>query len=84
MGFSEPKKKGSTSHEHYTKNIGNTLLKVTVDCPKAPFGDILVTSMAKQAAVSKRTFLHYCHDKKAKDSPKEHAKIQSKYDRSKS
>jgi hypothetical protein len=40
-----------------------------IDCPKSPFGDTLVNSMANQAEVSKRTFLEYCHDKKLKIDP---------------
>jgi len=68
MGFMAHKQNG-TSHEHWTKIIEGRLYKVTVDCPKSPFGDILVTSMANQAGVSKNTFLRYCHDKKLKSDP---------------
>ena len=81
MGFSEPDKKGSTSHEHYTKIVAGKLFKVTVDCPKAPFGDILMVSMSNQAGVSKKTFLYYCHAKKAKGEPSEHTKLQKKYEK---
>lgn len=68
MGFKPNKQKG-TSHEHWEKIVNGELYKVTVDCPKAPFGDTLVGSMANQAMVSKRVFLSYCHDKKLKDDP---------------
>ena len=68
MGFS-PKKQDGTSHEHWTKIAKGILYKVTVDCPKAPFGDDLVKSMAKQAGVREKTFLTYCHDKKKKEDP---------------
>jgi len=68
MGFISEKQKG-TSHEHWIKVVKGKLYKVTVDCPKAPFSDTLVSSMANQAGVSKRTFLIYCHDKKLKQDP---------------
>jgi hypothetical protein len=32
------------------------LFKVTVDCPKSPFSQDLISSMAKQAGVSKKAF----------------------------
>jgi hypothetical protein len=68
MGFL-PKKQDGTSHEHWTKIVNGTLYKVTVDCPKSPFGDTLVSSMANQAGLSKKTFLRYCNDKKLKTDP---------------
>lgn len=68
MGFS-PEKQNGTSHEHWTKIANGKFYKVTVDCPKAPFGDTLVKSMANQAGVSKKVFLQYCHDKKKKGDP---------------
>ncbi len=68
MGFS-PQKQDGTSHEHWEKITDGKLDKVTVDCPKAPFGDTLVKSMANQAGVSKKVFLRYCHDKKLKTDP---------------
>lgn len=68
MGFTTQKQNG-TSHEHWIKAVNGKMLKVTVDCPKSPFGDTLVNSMANQAEVSKRTFLEYCHDKKLKTDP---------------
>ncbi|MEN9847681.1 MAG: hypothetical protein RL368_421 [Pseudomonadota bacterium] len=68
MGFI-PEKQNGTSHEHWTKVVNGRLYKVTVDCPKAPFGDTLVVSMANQAGISKSIFLSYCHDKKLKKDP---------------
>jgi hypothetical protein len=68
MGFT-PEKQNGTSHEHWTKIVTGKLYKVTVDCPKSPFGDILVASMANQAGVSKKVFLSYCHDKKLNKDP---------------
>lgn len=55
LGF-EPRKTKATSHEHWVKVSNGSLLKVTVDCPKAPFGQDLIKSMANQAGVSKRNF----------------------------
>jgi hypothetical protein len=68
MGFIERKQQG-TSHQHWDKVVGGKLLKVTVDCPKAPFSDTLIKSMSSQAGVSKSTFLEYCHNKKLKTDP---------------
>lgn len=55
LGF-EPRPKKSSSHEQWVKKEKNTLYKVTVDCPKQPFGHDLIKSMAKQAGVSKKQF----------------------------
>lgn len=57
FGFNPRPIKG-TSHEHWVKYSpeGRLLGKVTVDCPNAPFSPDLVSSMAKQAGVSKREF----------------------------
>lgn len=62
-GFEFVKQEGS--HEKYAKtNSKGKRLVVTVDCPKAPFSDTLVSSMAAQAGMSKRELLKLCHDKK--------------------
>lgn len=45
--FPEPRK--SSSHEQWIKNSNGQRLKVTVDCPKAPFSLTLIDSMAHQA-----------------------------------
>lgn len=68
MGFEERPQNG-TSHQHWIKEVDGHLYKVTVDCPKAPFSDFLVGSMAAQAGVSKKVFLQYCNDKKLKKDP---------------
>lgn len=68
MGFESEGQK-STSHEHWSKETKGRLYKVTVDCPKAPFGDDLTSFMARQAGVSKKVFLQYCFDKKKKGDP---------------
>lgn len=68
MSFEECPQKG-TSHQQWKKTVKGVLYKVTVDCPKAPFSNTLVTSMAEQAGVSKKVFLAYCNDKKLKTDP---------------
>ena len=68
MGFVFKAQNG-TSHEQWIREVNGRLYKVTVDCPKAPFGDYLTESMASQAGVSKRIFLQYCFDKKKKGDP---------------
>lgn len=54
LGFSFKNQKGS--HEHFILRRNGKLFKVTVDCPKQPFSDILVASMARQAGVTKDVF----------------------------
>jgi hypothetical protein len=46
--------KSGTSHEHWVATIDGKFRKVTVDCPKAPFSQDLITSMAKQAGMTKK------------------------------
>ncbi|SDY40222.1 type II toxin-antitoxin system HicA family toxin [Nitrosomonas sp. Nm33] len=55
LGF-ELRPRKSTSHEQWAKINGSILYKVTVDCPKSPFSQDLISSMAKQAGVSKKEF----------------------------
>lgn len=55
LGFESRPKKG-TSHEQWVRKDPPPFRKVTVDCPKAPFSQILIASMAKQAGVSKKDF----------------------------
>jgi len=54
LGFEATPRKSGTSHEHYVRTCRGRFRKVTVDCPKAPFGPTLVGSMANQAGVSKK------------------------------
>jgi len=54
LGFAFVVQRGS--HEKWQKTVDRTLFSVTVDCPKAPFGPTLITSMASQAGVSKQAF----------------------------
>jgi len=60
LGFSPRPQKG-TSHEQWVKAANGNFFKVTVDCPKAPFSQDLISSMAKQAGVSKREFYSALH-----------------------
>ena len=46
--------KSGTSHEDWVSNAGGYFRKVTVDCPKAPFSQDLISSMARQAGVNKK------------------------------
>lgn len=55
LGFISRPTKG-TSHEQWVKEKGGKLFKVTVDCPKAPFSQTLIKSMAEQAGVNKKDF----------------------------
>jgi len=55
FGFNPRPQKG-TSHEQWVKTVSGERFKVTVDCPKAPFGQDLISSMAKQAGVTKKVF----------------------------
>jgi predicted RNA binding protein YcfA (HicA-like mRNA interferase family) len=60
LGF-KPRPKKGTSHEQWVREDPPPFRKVTVDCPKSPFSKILISSMAKQAGVSKKEF--YKHNK---------------------
>jgi predicted RNA binding protein YcfA (HicA-like mRNA interferase family) len=57
LGF-RPRPQKGTSHEQWVKydESGRLLGKVTVDCPKAPFSQDLISFMARQAGVSKKEF----------------------------
>lgn len=54
LGFAFNTQKGS--HEHWVLIKNNKKYKVTVDCPKAPFSQTLIKSMAEQAGVKKKDF----------------------------
>lgn len=54
LGFEFRPKKSGTSHEDWVKTHGGHFYKVTVDCPKAPFSQDLISSMAHQAGVTKK------------------------------
>ena len=55
LGFIARPRKG-TSHEQWVKEENGMLYKVTVDCPKSPFSQTLIKSMAEQAGMKKRDF----------------------------
>lgn len=54
LGFTPRKREGRGSHESWVAFRNNKFHKVTVDCPKAPFSQDLIASMAKQAGVTKK------------------------------
>lgn len=64
LGFVPRKMKSGTSHEDWIATIDGRFRKVTVDCPKAPFSQDLISSMAKQAGVNKARIyqLHFRND----------------------
>lgn len=55
LGFAPRPRKG-TSHEQWVKDVGGRRFKVTLDCPKSPFGHDLIRYMAQQAGVSRKAF----------------------------
>jgi predicted RNA binding protein YcfA (HicA-like mRNA interferase family) len=52
LGFTHEATHGS--HEQWTKLENGRKFKVTVDCPKSPFTQTLISSMASQAGVAKK------------------------------
>jgi len=69
LGFRRRPKKSGTSHEDWVAEIDGSFRKVTVDCPKAPFSQELIGSMAKQAGVTKK-MIYEIHFRKSKGKPK--------------
>jgi hypothetical protein len=55
LGFVKRPQRSGTTHEDWVKTEGGKFYKVTVDCPKAPFSQELISSMARQAGVTKQT-----------------------------
>ncbi len=55
LGFIARPSKG-TSHEQWVKIENGRIYKVTVDCPKSPFSQTLIKSMAAQAGKTKHDF----------------------------
>jgi len=54
LGFTFTAQKGS--HKHWVLIKNERKYKVTVDCPKAPFSQMLISSMASQAGTTKKDF----------------------------
>lgn len=54
LGFEKRDGSSGTSHEYYVGVFRGKFRKVTVDCPKAPFGPDLISSMASQAGITKK------------------------------
>jgi hypothetical protein len=63
LGFVERLRRTGTTHESWVATIDGVFRKVTVDCPKAPFSQDLITSMANQAGVTKKQIydVHFGH-----------------------
>jgi predicted RNA binding protein YcfA (HicA-like mRNA interferase family) len=59
MGF-ELRPRTGTSHEKWVKTTEKGRWIVTVDCPKAPFSNDLIKSMATQAGMKTRDFHAEC------------------------
>jgi len=51
-----PRPRKGTSYEQWIKEENGRFYKVTVDCPKAPFSQTLIKSMAEQAGKTKKDF----------------------------
>ena len=60
LGFAKRDVKSGTSHEQWVKIEDGCIYKVTVDAPKEPFTQDLISSMASQAGMSKRKFYKAC------------------------
>jgi predicted RNA binding protein YcfA (HicA-like mRNA interferase family) len=56
LGFQQRTNTSGTSHEQWIRDVNGKRYKVTVDCPKAPFSQNLISSMARQAGVTKKAF----------------------------
>lgn len=54
LGFVHRNTEGS--HENWVRDEPKPFRKVTVDCPKAPFSQILIELMARQAGMTKKQF----------------------------
>lgn len=54
LGFGFKDQRGS--HENWVRSAPPPFRKVTVDCPNAPFSQMLIESMARQAGVTKKLF----------------------------
>ncbi len=54
LGFAPRPMKSGTTHQQWVGRVGGQFRKVTVDCPKAPFSQDLISSMARQAGVNKK------------------------------
>jgi predicted RNA binding protein YcfA (HicA-like mRNA interferase family) len=73
LGFEHRKSKNLTSgsHENWVgKDANGKFRKVTVDCPKAPFSQDLISAMAHQAGVTKKKIYEiYFGQQKIEPSP---------------
>jgi predicted RNA binding protein YcfA (HicA-like mRNA interferase family) len=60
LGFEPRPRTSGTSHEKWVKTTEKGRWIVTVDCPKAPFSNDLIKSMACQAGMNTRDFHAHC------------------------
>jgi hypothetical protein len=70
LGFVKRKPKSGSTHEDWVATIDGRFRKVTVDCPKAPFSQDLISSMAKQAGVTKKRIyeIHFGYEEEEQKS----------------
>lgn len=54
LGFVQRANTSGTSHDSYVGTFRGKFRKVTVDRPKSPFGHDLISSMAKQAGLTRK------------------------------
>lgn len=73
LGFNPRPNKG-TSHEQWVKVENGRLHKVTVDCPKSPFSQTLIKSMAEQAELKKKIFTEFLSSFNHKPNPRFYVK----------
>ena len=67
LGFSKRPATSGTSHDQYVGTFRQKFRKVTVDCPKAPFSQDLISSMASQAGLTKKEFYAASRGERPKD-----------------
>lgn len=60
LGFSFRNQEGS--HENWVRDQPPPFRKVTVDCPKAPFSQDMITFIARQAGMKKKEFIEALDD----------------------
>ena len=79
LGFKARAMRSGTSHEDWVKDDGR-FYKVTVDCPKAPFTQDLISSMAKQAGVTKQQIYDIHFERYQEEEPASAAVVVSRFE----
>lgn len=69
LGFTQRPGKGSSHEQWVIACARGKFRKVTVDCPKAPFSQDLIKSMASQAGLTKKELYAAVDGKKPHDWP---------------